>query len=192
MLHLSWTWGCGQGTFADLFAENGLRTHDVDLSEVGISAAREVNKNKNKNLSFAVGDILDLDNRNQFDCVFTRSCSLYNSQTFEEDQRTTEVLDSYVREGGVLIFVYHTRIGSRGVSPDWILHSVANVRNHFRPYPGAEVYFSLRLEAALFGRLSFTRVNSAICERTSRLARIGEEVVAFVRKSDQRSPETGI
>ena len=172
--------GCGQGFFTNLFAENGLEPLGVDLSEVGISAARETYKHSRAR--FELGDIRQLPYKDQFDCVFTRSCSLYNVNSIEKDCHVTDLLLRYVRKQGVLIFDYYTRLGAVASSPNWIYHSVSNIQTHFSRYPDAKVYFSLRLEAVLFGRLVFTRLNSWTCECLSRLTGAGGEIVALVRK----------
>jgi SAM-dependent methyltransferase len=172
--------GCGQGFFTNLFAENGLQAVGVDLSEVGISAAKETYKHSGAR--FACGDVRRLPYKNEFDCVFTRSCSLYNSESFEKDHHTTDALFGYVRNQGVMIFDYYTKLNAAKASPEWIYHSVSNIQTHFSRYPGAKIYFSLRLETSLLGRLSFTRLNSCLCEYVSRLIGAGGELVAFVRK----------
>jgi SAM-dependent methyltransferase len=172
--------GCGQGFFTNLFAENGLEAVGVDLSEVGISFARK--KYKDSGAQFEWGDIRQLPYGDKFDCVFTRSCSLYNVRSIDKEHHITDALFRYVRKNGILIFDYYTKLNAAKPSPDWIYHSVSNIQNHFSRYPSAKVYFSLRLEAFVLGRLSFTRLNSCLCEYVSRLSAAGGEVVALVRK----------
>jgi SAM-dependent methyltransferase len=172
--------GCGQGFFTNLFAENGLQAVGVDLSDVGISAARNIYTHSGAR--FETGDILNLAYKDEFDCVFTRSCSLYNSESFENDYHVTDVLYGYLRKHGILIFDYYTKLNAAKPSPDWIYHSVSDIQTHFSRYPRAKIYFSLRLEASLLGRLSFTRLNSFLCQHVSRLIRAGGELVAFVPK----------
>ncbi len=174
--------GCGQGFFTNLFAENGLSAVGVDLSEVGISSAKRVYGSSGA--EFEVGDILRLNKLDTFDCVFTRSCSLYNSDLFENDLRPTEALYSYLKTGGVLIFDYYTKLKPGLHSPAWVLHSVERVHKHFSRFLGAQIYFSTRLETIVLGGLSFCRLSSNLCENVSRLSGLGGELVAFVPKSD--------
>lgn len=173
--------GCGQGFFTCLFAEHGINAVGVDVSAVGVSAARQASRCFG--VIFEVGNILELRWRNEFDCVFTRSCSLYNSREFEIKHGVTDQLLSYLRPGGILIFDYYSKLGAKEQSQEWIYHSLASVQNHFSRYPGAEVYFSLRIETMLFGKLAFSREVSRVCVCLSRMTGIGGELIALVRKT---------
>lgn len=173
--------GCGQGFFTALFAKNRLDTTGVDLSSVGIASARKIYARSGAR--FEVGDILDLNWGCEFDCVFTRSCSLYNSALFQTQQDVTDTLLGYIREGGTLIFDYYTRPNSYRLGGKWIYHSVAAARRHFSKYNKAPVYFSLRLETVLFRKFSFSPPVSRLCELFSRFTGLGGELVAFVQKS---------
>src|SRR6266480_534770 len=174
--------GCGQGFFTRLFAERGFNAVGVDVSAAGVSSARELYSSSGA--KFEVGDILELDWRNEFDCVFTRSCSLYNSHEFETRHDVTDRLLSYLRPNGILIFDYYSKLGvsAPAQSQQWIYHSLENVQNHFLRYPGAEVYFSLRIETTLLGRLAFSRQVSRACAWLSYRTGVGGELIAFVRK----------
>jgi len=172
--------GCGQGFFTNLFAENGLVATGVDISEVGIAAATSAYTCSGAR--FASGDIRRLGWKDKFDCVFTRSCSLYNSDIFQEDHETTDALIDYVCKGGCLCFSYYSRLGHPNRSKGWIYHSIDDVRRHFAPYRGAEVYFSLRIETVLLGKFAFTRKVSRLCEQISGVTGRGGELVVFLRK----------
>lgn len=178
--------GCGQGFFTWLFAENGLNAVGVDVSAVGISNAREIYRCSRAR--FELGDLLKLGWKNEFDCVFTRSCSLYNSKEFETKQWVTDRLLSYVRPGGILIFDYYSKLGAKEQSQEWIYHSMASVQNHFSHYPGAEVYFSLRVETMLLGKFSFSRQVSGVCAALSNRLGFGGELVVFLRKPPVAHP----
>src|SRR5207302_4426792 len=114
---------------------------------------------------------------------FTRSCSLYNSREFERKHEVTEQLLNYLRPGGILIFDYYSRLGATEQSQEWIYHSLANVQNHFSRYPGAEVYFSLRMETMLLGRLAFSQQVARICAWLSLRTGVGGELIAIVPKT---------
>lgn len=173
--------GCGQGLFTSLFAECGLDAVGVDISLNGVCSAREMYGPSGA--KFELGDILELGWRNEFDCVFTRSCSLYNSKEFEKEHGVTDRLLRYVRPGGVLIFDYYSKLGGKEKPQQWIYHSLATVRNHFFRYPGAEVYFSLRFDTMIFGKLALARRVTRASARLSQWMGIGGELIALVRKT---------
>jgi SAM-dependent methyltransferase len=178
--------GCGQGFFTQLFAERGLDAVGVDVSAAGLSSAAEMYRSSGA--KFELGDVLELACRNEFDCVFTRSCSLYNSREFETKHDVTDQLLSYLRPGGILIFDYYSRLGATEQSQEWIYHSLASVQNHFSRYPGAEVYFSLRMETMLLGRLAFSRQVSGACAWLGSRLGLGGELVVFLRKAPVLAP----
>jgi SAM-dependent methyltransferase len=173
--------GCGQGFFTSLFAENGLKTLGVDISPVGIAAATQAYGSTRA--TFMAGDLLKLGMKNKFDCIFTRSCSLYNATSFEEARDVTDMFLSYLREDGILIFDYYSRLKPTCRSEGWIYHSIRSVQRHFSPYQGVDVYFSLRLEALLLGKFALTRGVSSVSAWLSSLTGAGGEIVAFVRKN---------
>jgi len=169
--------GCGQGFFTSLFAECGLKAMGVDISAQGVRQAREKHGSR---AEFTVGDVLNLSYENQFDCVYSRSCSLYNRDNFAEDHSVSDALLRYVKPGGVLIFDYYTNLCARKKSTSWLYHSVASAHKHFSHYPGAEVFFSLRIDA-LLGRFSFSLSRLHIL--ISRVTGIGGELVVLVPKT---------
>jgi len=169
--------GCGQGFFSALIAEEGMDVLGVDLSEVGIEAARRA---YGKLARFEVGDILQLPADRKFDCVFTRSCSLYNTMGFAEDTSVTDYLLRHVAQGGVLVFDYYTRLSARQISSTWRYHTLADAGSHFSRYDNARIRFSVRLETRLLGRHSFLPAMSSLSALLSRTTGIGGELVAFV------------
>jgi SAM-dependent methyltransferase len=171
--------GCGQGLFTQLFAERGLVAVGVDVSAAGLSGAREVCSSSGA--TFELGDVLELGRKGSFDCVFTRSCSLYNSLEFETRHEVTDRLISYLRPGGILIFDYYSRLGPKEQPREWLYHSLQSVRNHFSRYPGAEVYFSLRIETIILGKESFSRLVTRVCAWFSRRMGLGGDLVVFLR-----------
>src|SRR5204863_5768373 len=101
---------------------------------------------------------------------------------FERSTEVTDGLLKYIRPGGVLIFDYYSRLSPRKTSASWRYHSLRAARSHFSQYPNSDVFFSLRADSLVFGRLSFTRPISAMSAVVSRYCGIGGELVALVRK----------
>jgi len=170
--------GCGQGFFTALFAEAGLAALGADLSAEGVAQATR--RYGPSGAKFEVGDALRLPYAAMFDCVFTRSCSLYNCPDFAERRDVTEALLRYVRPGGVLIFDYYTNLCARKTGGAWRYHSVAEARRHFAAFAGSRVCFSVRLDTLLLGHHAFGL--SGVNALASRVAGIGGELVALVPK----------
>jgi SAM-dependent methyltransferase len=170
--------GCGQGFFTTLFAEEGINALGVDLSSVGIEVAKK--SSELPQAQFQVGDILQLPFERQFDCVFIRSCSLYNTTTFSSDTSVTDQMMRYLRPGGLLIFDYYSRLSPRVHADGWLYHSMAQVKAHFKNYSNHEVYFSLRFDALLLGRFAFSPFISYIANFISRKTGIGGDIVVIV------------
>src|SRR5262249_6263843 len=81
--------GCGQGVFSYFFSKHGLKVHGIDISETGIRMAESLYGRFG--ITFSVADIRTATFPEQFDCIFVRSCSLYNNDVFpiqKEDTRT--------------------------------------------------------------------------------------------------------
>jgi SAM-dependent methyltransferase len=170
--------GCGQGFFTSLFAECGLDALGVDISVQGIKQATA--NHGPGGAQFAVGDVCNLPCAGAFDCVYTRSCSLYNESNFAEDRHITEALLKYVKPGGVLIFDYYTNLCPRKKSEAWIYHSMAATKQHFAHYSGSKVFFSLRLDTVVLGSFAFSlsRANAM----ASRISGLGGDLIAIVPK----------
>ena len=170
--------GCGQGFFTSLFADCGLQTLGVDISVEGISQAKKIHGRGG--VEFEVGDVYNLPYEGMFDCVYTRSCSLYNRSNFADDHSVSDALLKYVKPGGVLIFDYYSNLCLRKKSESWIYHSVASVKRNFSHYPDAKIYFSLRVDALLLGDLSFSLSGLNII--ASRVMGMGGDLIAIVPK----------
>jgi SAM-dependent methyltransferase len=173
--------GCGQGFFSSLFSELGLEVVGVDLSEAGVRAAqRDFNSPR---VSFSVGDCLALPFHEEFDCVFSRSCSLFNTAALEECRTVSDALLRYLRPGGTMIFDYYSRLTGEEKDSHWRHHCLADVSRLFSPHPNAEVYFASRLDTMVLGQFAFSAPMTSANRALSRLSGVGGEIVAFVRKS---------
>jgi len=172
--------GCGQGFFSKLICDLGFDVVGVDLSVEGIKTARR--NCSNPKAEFGVADIMSLPYESTFDCVYNRSCSLYNRRNLQECGGITETLFRYVKPGGVLIFDYYTKLSPREESRSWTYHQLGSIKEHFARFPQAKVYFSLRLETFLLGTWALTGPMTLINSSVSRLSGMGGEVIALIWK----------
>lgn len=167
--------GCGQGMFTALLREEGMAALGIDLSPQAIASARA-----SYGEFFTLGDGTTLRGVS-FDAVFVRSCSSYNVENFALDHSVTDKFMSYLKPSGVLLWAYASR--AEGVSSPWLQHSLKEVRTHFARYPGAQVYFSLRLETFLLGRWAFSAPITELAWAFSRLFGMGGDLIALVIKN---------
>ena len=150
----------------------------IDISEVGIRMASNVYGHLG--INFAVADIETAVFPDQFDCVFVRSCSLYNRSDFRDNNEVTHTLLRHVRPSGVLIFIYNSNFSSRK-SESWHYHSWEDLKKHFEKFPGAKLYFSIKIDTCFLGRHAFaefpTRINIAV----SKLSAIGGDLICILK-----------
>jgi SAM-dependent methyltransferase len=169
--------GCGQGFFSSLFADFGLTAVGIDISSEAIRSACTL---YGGTATFEQRDVLSMSDAAAYDCVFARGLSLYNSPNFSTCRDTTIVLLHYLKENGVMIFDYHTNLSSTKGTKSWIYHSLADAKQHFSAFPGAEVYFTLRFETLVLGRWAFCPLLTRLSSWLSRTLGIPGELVAFV------------
>ncbi|MBZ5570900.1 MAG: class I SAM-dependent methyltransferase [Acidobacteriia bacterium] len=173
--------GCGQGFFSQLIADLGFKPLGIDLSAEGIRLAEE--DYGSTAARFEVGEALSLDHKGEFDCVFARGLSLYNCKNLEQTHEVTKALLEYLRPGGVMIFAYGTILCPRKRSESWMHHSLSDARKYFSSYPGAKVYFSLRIETLLFGSWAFSLPFTFSSALISRIVGVGGDLIALVPRS---------
>jgi SAM-dependent methyltransferase len=173
--------GCGQGFFSYLFSKYGMKVSGIDLSESGISAAK--NMYGHLGISFAVADIETVTFPEQFDCIFVRSCSLYNNEGFPRNDGVTSKLLRYLRPSGLFIFLYNSNFSSKQ-SKTWRYHSWSDLKWHFRKYQNAKFYFSIKIDACLLRKYAFswpiTRINMFLSEAVG----IGGDLICILRKEE--------
>jgi len=172
--------GCGQGFFSYLFCKQGMNVHGVDISEMGITQAK--NLYGLHGVKFSVADILKAEFEQQYDCVFVRSCSLYNTEDFSSNPGVTEKLLRLVRPHGCLLFLYNSNFSGK-LSSSWRYHSWDDLRRHFLSYEYAQVAFSTRIDTCLLGRFAFMSPVSRMNMLLSRVLGIGGDLVCIVKKS---------
>ncbi len=171
--------GCGQGFFSYRFSQHGMKVHGIDISETGIHTAE--NLYGRFGIAFAVADIQTVKFPEQFDCIFVRSCSLYNTDTFSFQNEVTDNLLRHLKVGGTFIFVYNSNFSSKP-SPKWRYHSLEDVRRHFARYPNAEVFFLNKLTTYLLRTHSLTRFVTRFNILVSKVSGMGGELVCVLQK----------
>jgi len=171
--------GCGQGLFSHLFAKRGMKVHGIDISESGIDRAKGLYGGLG--ITFAVADIQTEVFREQFDCIFVRSCSLYNTDAFPFERGTTDRLLRQLKDNGILIFAYNSNLSSEK-SSGWRYHSLRDVQQHFGAYHNAEVFFVNRVGGCILGKRSFTPFLRRLNILLSQVSTTGGDLLCFLRK----------
>jgi len=172
--------GCGQGFFSYLFRKSGMRVYGIDLSETGIRMAEKLYGQLG--ITFAVADIHAAAIPGQFDCIFVRSCSLYNTDAFPLHKEVTRKLLRHLKENGVFIFAYNSNFSSR-TSLGWRYHSLRDVQEHFSTYPNAKIFFSNKIDTWLLRKFAFaafvTRLNILMSEASG----MGGDLICILRNA---------
>jgi SAM-dependent methyltransferase len=179
--------GCGQGFFSWLFSRNGIEVHGIDPSEAGIKAAQKLYGNDR--VRFSIGDVKTIESTGKFDCVFVRSCSLYNNAGFAWDTSVTRDFLECVKPGGVFIFIYNTNLSLRPNSK-WRFHSLQEAKQHFSGYPDARVFFINKLTPYVLRRFSFNPLSTKLNALLSRASGSGGDLVCIVRKPQADAGQT--
>ncbi len=171
--------GCGQGLFSHLFHKRGLRVHGIDISEIGIRQAQATYGKPG--LTFEVVDLNTTEFAEKFDCVFVRSCSLYNSGDFASRNKVTEMMLKYLKPDGVFIFAFNSTFSSK-TSQTCHYHSLSDMADHFREYPNGKIFFTTRIDAWLLRKYAFqplaTRVNTLL----SKVLGLGGDLVCILKQ----------
>jgi SAM-dependent methyltransferase len=149
------------------------------MSETGIRAAQSLYGHLG--ITFAVADIETARFPEQFDCIFVRSCSLYNTPAFSWQNVTTNHLLRHLKAGGTFIFVYNSNFSSR-VGRTWRYHSLNEVRQHFSGYSQAQVFFLNKLTTYLLRTHSFTPFVKQFNVFLSKASGIGGDIICILRK----------
>jgi len=169
--------GCGQGFFSYLFHTHGMKVTGIDVSETGIRTAERLYGRSG--ITFTVADVRTAVLPERFDCLFVRSCSLYNTAGFSADDETTRELLRHVKPNGTFIFAYNSNFSSRP-SPTWRYHSLADVRAHFGRYPGARIFFSTRLDTWLLRSYALRPLVTRLNVLVSGISGMGGDLVCIL------------
>ncbi len=171
--------GCGQGFFSYWFSEHAMKVHGIDISETGIRMAE--NLYGRFGIAFAVSDIQTATFPEKFDCIFVRSCSLYNTDVFSSQNEVTDNLLRHLKVGGTFIFAYNSNFSARP-SPTWRYHSLEDVQRHFGKYPNAEVFFLKKMTTYFLRAYSFTAFATRFNVLLSKVSGMGGELVCVLKK----------
>ena len=171
--------GCGQGFFSYLFSLHGMAVSGIDISETGIRKATSLYGHLG--IRFEVSDISTAPVSNKFDCLFVRSCSLYNRDDFAERRVPTTNMLRHLKRGGVFIFAYNSNFSSKP-SPNWKLHSLAETRKHFYIYGNPRTFVQNKITAFFFRRYSLSRPVTFANILLSRVTRTGTEIMCILKE----------
>jgi SAM-dependent methyltransferase len=174
--------GCGQGVFSYLFSKHGLRVHGVDISETGIRAAERLYGRLG--ITFSVADIRTATFPEQFDCVFVRSCSLYNNDVFPVHKEDTRKFLKQLKTNGSFIFAYNSTFASK-TSPTWRYHSLEDVKQHFSEYPSAKTFFLHRMTPLLLRKYSLTPFATRLNILLSKASGTGGDLICILKEPRQ-------
>ena len=172
--------GCGQGFFSYLFRKYGMTVHAIDTSETRIRMAEHLYGHLG--IAFTVGDIHTATFSERFDCVFVRSCSLYNNDAFSLHDEVTSRLMRHLKANGVFIFAYNSNFSSKK-SSTWRYHSLKDVRRHFSRYPNANIFFSSKIDTWLLRKYAFTAFATRLNILLSRVSGLGGDLVCIFRNA---------
>lgn len=171
--------GCGQGLFSYLFHKHGMKVSGIDMSEAGIQMAGKMYGHLG--IKFTVADIKTATFTEQFDCVFVRSCSLYNRSDLLGAVCVTEDLLRFVGTPGVLLVLYNSNFSKR-VSKSWQYHSWDDFRSHFAGFPTAQLYFSIKIDSFVLGRHAYRKFITTVNMIVSKVLGIGGDLICILKK----------
>ncbi|MCC7145935.1 MAG: methyltransferase domain-containing protein [Phycisphaeraceae bacterium] len=109
--------GCGNGYVAQAMVERfavDLAATDFSPEMIGIARARRLAQARGK-VSFAVGDVLKLAERGQYDLVFTERC-LQNLPTWEDQQKALMNIAGALKSGGQFVMLESFTTGSNNLN----------------------------------------------------------------------------
>jgi SAM-dependent methyltransferase len=174
---------CGQGFFSYLFHKQGMKVRGADISPVGVAQAKETYSSLD--IEFQVADIRALPFTEQFDCIYTRSCSLYNSADFATDSDMTRQLLRHLKPGGLFLFAYNTTAGGAAGPSGWINHTVNDVKRHFAAFREHHPRFYLinKMDTYLLGRFAFTPGIAKMNEYLLPMLKRNGDVLCVFRKN---------
>lgn len=96
--------GCGTGKHAELFCEQGLNVHGIDVSQDMLDIAASRRRGKEKNLTFSYGDVSSFSLGKTFDVVV----SLFHVMSYQTSNNalinTLKSAKQHLQHGGLFMF----------------------------------------------------------------------------------------
>ena len=172
--------GCGQGFFSYLLQKCGMKVFGLDMSEVGIHLAKRTYGSFG--IEFIVGDAKKLPFLQKFDCVFSRSLSLYNRDDFRLNCSVTDRLFESVKDNGFLIFLYNTNFSYSKKSISWRYHTLQDVKQHFSHYSSPKIFFVSKIDTLILRSYAFGCISTKLNSFISRNFGLGGDIVCILRK----------
>ena len=170
--------GCGQGFFSYLFNKQGMKVHGIDTADTGILAAQSLYGSLG--ITFSVADVHSVIFPQRFDCIFVRSCSLYNTDAFPFQKEVTGSLLRHLKSTGTFIFVYNSNFSSKP-SPKWRYHSFEDVEQHFSHCHNPQIFFSNKIVTFVLRKYSFSRFLTRRNIFLSRVSGMGGDLICILK-----------
>jgi len=125
--------GCGIGWKSHLLSKMGFKVTGIDISDVAIDKAKQYwGKNE---IDFKVSDLTRnnaLDQ--QFDIVFASSFSLFKYDINEKNSKYGDIIFSYLKKDGFLIFDWAANSKWKKKNDDWPYFSASDANPYFSKY----------------------------------------------------------
>jgi SAM-dependent methyltransferase len=170
--------GCGQGFFSYLLAREGMKVYGTDISLVGLSVAKQTCEGTSA--KFFVSDLRHLPITTPFDCVFVRSCSVFNVRDLAESVSFLALLLAQLTHNGVLLFLYNTNLS--GTSNGWANHSLDDIRRCLETCArDVEVYLVNKADVLILRKQAFSRLITNVNSLISSTTGLSTEAVGVCR-----------
>jgi SAM-dependent methyltransferase len=173
--------GCGQGFFSHIFNKLGMKSFGIDISSTGILSAHK--SYAAEGVNFLIGDVKSMPFSTAFECVFVRSCSIYNKNEFSQDNNFTKYLLNYVVKDGYFIFIYNTNFSSSKESKNWKYHSYCDLKEHFSGYKNADFFFISKIDTFIANKCAFSKLFTNINIIASYISGMGGDLVCIIKKT---------
>ena len=125
--------GCGLGWKSHILSAMGYKVTGVDISEIAIRKAKQswsTDKIDFKACDLSRPNILN----QQFDIIFASSFSLFKYDFRDRDNKYGELLFSYLKQGGILVFDWGSNSKWKEEHADWAYISFPDAKKYFSQF----------------------------------------------------------
>jgi ubiquinone/menaquinone biosynthesis C-methylase UbiE len=176
--------GCGTGKYAHALASCGMSVTGVDISEQGVAVAA----GRYPDAQFVVGDATRLQfEPESFDVLFSSGLSIFNEPDPDALTRFSEYLLSFVRPGGLFLFIKTSSLTDRPSKGNTRFdYSVGSFARIFSRIAGSELLGCHAVVPHAFplaGAALLHDLPSALTTGAARLLRQPVRVYAAVRRT---------